>query len=478
MRWMRTAARLRNLKRSPPPWLLIVPAVGMAAAPLHAAPVQQAKRPELRAIGSLGGAGGRPVKVRGAVTLVAPGFLVLQDQSGAVEVRPEAGSDSAAIGDEVEGTGTLPASPSPMLAGKVERLWSGSTPLAGMIGADAAADGQNKLLLVTIRGQLAAAEFTGGGLELILQGEHQFFTASLPEAARASQRWPTEDALRKALRPKATLELTGVLDAAPPARGAEGSFTLALRSPEDIAVLLAPPWWTPAHISGLFLAFLTFGATAAALHIRNLRLRFRAVTEERLRIARDIHDTSAQGFAGLALQLQAAAQTLPEAAGESRRHLDLALGMVRHSRRESHRSIQMLRSLAAENSLGTMLEQSARQAADGAAVRIEINVEGQEPKLPYNTAMELYRIAQEGIANAVQHAAAGTVRLQLEFRKHEIAMSVADDGGGFDPAGVQANGEHFGLAGIQERVEGLRGRFHIASSALGSKLSVAIPWPP
>ncbi len=464
--------RWRRAENSALPWLPIVLLAELGPLRASAAP------PELRAIGTLAEAGGRAVAVRGAVTLSAPGFLVLQDESGAVEVRPGPGSDTASIGDEVEVTGSVSSAGRPQFAGTLKRLWSGSPPLAGVITPDAAADGRNELSLVNLSGLLVGSRSTAdGGLELTMQGEHQFFTASLQDPGRASERWPSRHALARALRAKSTLQLTGVLDAVPPKGGAQGGFTLSLRSPDDIAVPAGPPWWTPAHISGVFLALAALAAAAVALHIRNLRLRFRAVTDERLRIARDIHDTVAQGFAGIALQLQAAAQTLPEATTESRRHLDLALGMVRHSRSESHRSIQMLRSLAGENSLATMLTQSARQAAEGAPIRIEVAVEGHEPKLPYDTAMQLYRIAQEAIANAVQHASARTVRLQLHFREHEIALSVVDDGSGFDPEAVQANGEHFGLAGIRERVEGLRGRFHIASSRMGSRLSVAIPWP-
>ena len=347
-----------------------------------------------------------------------------------------------------------------------------------MLTPDFAADGQDELSLVNLSGQLVSSRLTvDGSLEFTLQGEHQFFTAYLNDATRASERWPSQSALRHALRKGATLQVTGVLDAVPPAHGVQGSFTVALRSPDDIVEIAGPPWWTPAHLTGLFVALAALTLAAIALHIRNLRLRFRAVTEERLRIARDIHDTMAQGFAGIALQLQAAEHTLPIAAQETKRHLDLALGMVRHSRRESHRSIQMLRSLAAENSLATMLQHAARQAEEGTTVRVEVSVRGQEPALPYDTAIQLYRIGQEAIANAVQHAAASTVHLTLDFNKDEISLSVSDDGCGFDPAGVEANGEHFGLAGIGERIEGMRGRFAVESSNCGSKLSVAIPRP-
>ena len=462
--------------------LLIVPALALPPAhqsfALSRTRAEAAGTPELRAIDTIAEAGPRTLKVRGAVTLIARGFFVIEDESGAVEVEPAAGGDSVSIGDEVEVTGSARQGPHPVLRGAAKRLWSGSAPLAGVLTPDIAADGRNELSLVNLSGSLVGAKpLRDDGLELTLEGEHQFFTAYLGGATRASERWPSGSALRHALRRGAVLQVTGVLDAVPPAHGAQGSFTIALRTPDDIVLLAAPPWWTPAHLTGVFAALAALALAAVALHIRNLRLRFRAVTEERLRIARDIHDTMAQGFAGIALQLQAAEHTLPSLAAETKRHLDLALGMVRHSRRESHRSIQMLRSLAAENSLATMLEQAARQAAEGSPVRIEVGVRGVEPKLPYDTAIQLYRIAQEAIANAVQHASAHTIHLSLDFGKDEIALSVIDDGHGFDPTVLKTNGEHFGLAGIGERVEGLRGRFHLESSTAGSRLSIAVPRP-
>lgn len=480
---MRCIRRILSGSGAPLCILIVLAALGLISPPAcrafaALAETAQLRSPDLRSINSIAGAGHNLLEVRGAVTLLAPSFIVIQDESGAVEVKPAAGSDSVSIGDEVDVTGRLAAGAHTMLEGTVQRLWSGSAPLAGVLTPDFAADGQNELSLVNLTGQIVSSRFTGsGGLELTMQGEHQFFTAYLPQASRSSETWPSEDALRRALRKEATLQLTGVLDAVPPAHGVQGSFTLALRSPDDIVLLKAPPWWTPEHITAMFLALALLAAATVALHIRNLRLRYRAVTEERLRIARDIHDTMAQGFAGIALQLQAAEHTLPATAEYTRRHLQLALGMVRHSRGESHRSIQMLRSLATERSLATMLEQAARQAAEGSPVRIEVTVLGHEPKLPYDTAMQLYRIGQEAIANAVQHASAHSIHLALDFRRNEIAMCVTDDGCGFDPARIESNGKHFGLAGIGERVDGLRGRLDVESNPGGSKLFVAIPWP-
>ena len=432
--------------------------------------------PELRAISSIADAGGSPVKVRGAVTLDGPNSIIIQDESGAAEVRPTKSSDAVSIGDEVEVVGTSLRAEPPALEGSITRLWSGSAPLPVVISPDSAADGRDELALVSISGHLVEARHqANGSLELTMQGEHQYFTAYLSHADVTNEQWPENAMLRHALAPRSTLALTGVLGAMPQLGSAEGSFNLVLRSSNDIIRVSGPPWWTPVHLTGIFLALACLVLTAVALHIQSLRLRFRAVTEERLRIARDLHDTTAQGYAGIALHLQAATQTLAGDADVTKRHLDTALTMVRHSRSESHRSIQMLRALSVGNSLTTMLKQAARQAGEGASVKIEVVVQGQEPDLPYDVAIHIYRIGQEAIGNAVQHASASAIWLLLDFRNPEIALSVRDDGCGFDAAKIEANGEHFGLVGMQERVEGLRGDFRLHSSVEGSVVSVTIP---
>ena len=477
MRTRRTGGERRIFSgRMPAAAAVTVIVLALGSPATRSCRAESGRLPALRAIDSIADAGGSPVKVRGAVTLPGPDSIIIQDESGAVEVRPAKSSDAVSIGDEVEVIGTSARGERPTIEGSVTRLWSGSAPLPVVITPDSAADGRDELALVSISGRLVEAKHqANGSLELTMQGEHQFFTAYLSHADVTNERWPQNALLRHALDPRSTLALTGVLGAMQQSRSAEGSFNLVLRSSDDIIRVSGPPWWTPIHTTEMFLALAALVLAAAALHIQSLRLRFRAVTEERLRIARDLHDTTAQGYAGIALHLQAATHTLSGDPELTKRHLDTALTMVRHSRSESHRSIQMLRALSGGNSLATMLRQAARQAAEGTSVKIEVVVQGQEPDLPYDVAIHIYRIGQEAIGNAVQHASASAIRLLLDFRSPEIALSVRDDGCGFDTSKIEANGEHFGLVGMQERVEGLRGDFQIHSSVQGSIVSVTIP---
>ncbi|MBW4026694.1 sensor histidine kinase [Acidipila rosea] len=437
---------------------------------------------QLRSIASIvapaGDTSNQNVVVRGSVTLSAPGILIIQDQTSALRVEPIEAAQ-AAIGDEVEVSGRMDYENEPILHGKVKRLWSGSTPLPIAISPDRAAEGQFDLDLVQVTGTLnEVRQLDRNHIELRVEGEHQFYLVLMPSAITSGMRWPTLDSLRKALQPGTVLEFTGILE---PRRTldskSDGSFAIMLRSAEDIRVLSGPPWWTPVHLLWIFAGIAVIAFAGVVLHIRNLRLRFRAVMEERSRIARDIHDTMAQGFAGIALQLQAAEQVLTRDAASAAQHLALGLQMVRHSRSESHLAIQTLRALSRSESLQNLLRQSATQMTTGTDLRISLSVQGSESRLPYEITAQLYRIGQEAVANAVRHAQASHIRLRIEYRKTAILLEVEDDGIGFNAEGVLDEMQHFGLVGMRERVEALRGKLAIQSSRSGTCLTVEVPRP-
>ena len=134
--------------------------------------------------------------------------------------------------------------------------------------------------------------------------------------------------------------------------GPPPSFRLFLRSPGDVRVLAAAPWWTMSH-TAVMVAILALAAGIGAFWIRAVakrkRQQYQAVLNERTRVARELHDTVEQGLAGIALQLEAVAgtlQTTPEAARQS---LDVARQMLRYSLEETRRSVMDLRSQALES---------------------------------------------------------------------------------------------------------------------------------
>jgi signal transduction histidine kinase/ligand-binding sensor domain-containing protein len=214
------------------------------------------------------------------------------------------------------------------------------------------------------------------------------------------------------------------------------------------------------------------------LRLRQIRQRFSLVLEERGRLAREIHDTLAQGFVGISSQLDAVALTLNGRVDVARSHLELARKMVRHSLTEARRSVMDLRASALEgHDLPAALSQAAHQWTAGSAVEVRVDVEGESRPLPEETEQHLLRIAQEAVTNAVKHARASQVSIHLEMASRELSLRVADNGRGFEQDGAFSEvGGHFGLLGMRERAERLGGELRLHSEpGHGTEVAVTVP---
>jgi len=213
-------------------------------------------------------------------------------------------------------------------------------------------------------------------------------------------------------------------------------------------------------------------------HMRQIRERFALVLEERVRLAREIHDTLAQGFVGISSQLDAVALTLNGHVDLAREHLELARKMVRHSLTEARRSVMDLRSSALEgHDLPAALSEAARIWTAGSPVEVHVDVEGESPKLPEETEQHLLRIAQEAVTNAVKHSRASEVRIQLGMERRKLSLRVADNGQGFEQTEAFSEvGGHFGLLGMRERAERLGGELQLHSKpGQGTEVEVTVP---
>ena len=231
--------------------------------------------------------------------------------------------------------------------------------------------------------------------------------------------------------------------------------------------VISAPRWPPRRIWGLY-----------NLRLRQIRQRFSLVLEERGRLAREIHDTLAQGFVGISSQLDAVALTLNGHVDLARKHLDLARKMVRHSLTEARRSVMDLRASALEgHDLPAALSEAAHQWTAGSPVQIRVDVEGENRPLPEETEQHLLRIAQEAVTNAVKHARASQVSIHLEMASRKLSLRVADNGRGFeqDEAFSEVGG-HFGLLGMRERAERLGGELQLHSEpGHGTEVAVTVP---
>jgi ligand-binding sensor domain-containing protein/two-component sensor histidine kinase len=213
------------------------------------------------------------------------------------------------------------------------------------------------------------------------------------------------------------------------------------------------------------------------LRLRQVRSRFSAVLQERNRIAREIHDTLAHGFAGISMQLESVDETMATAPDLARVHLDNARRLARTSLAEARRSVMDLRSAALESgNLGTALAQAAQQIST--AVPIEVSTSGRPVPLPLTMENSLLQIGREAMTNAIKHAGARRVRVELAFQPQHVRLSVLDDGCGFDPLAARPAEPRFGLATMRERAAQMGADLRIQSiPGQGTDVIITAPVP-
>ena len=187
-----------------------------------------------------------------------------------------------------------------------------------------------------------------------------------------------------------------------------------------------------------------------------------AVLEERNRIAREIHDTLAQSFAGVVIQLEAAKDVLTEKPEESHGHISQAQALAREGLTEARRSMWALRpSSRLRNGLTDALDRFVREASETTNIDIRFAVEGMLRTSAPDVEFNLLRVAQEALSNALRHARPANVEVRLVFSSDNVHLSIKDDGDGFESTG--SNGDGLGLIGMRERLESLGGKLAIQS---------------
>jgi signal transduction histidine kinase len=255
------------------------------------------------------------------------------------------------------------------------------------------------------------------------------------------------------------------------------SFQLLLRSGADIQVLQRPSWWTAEHIAWLL------GSAAAALllavgiivwigrrHLREQAIErmkteaeFSAVMNERSRMAREFHDTIAQGLGAISLQLEVAKRQIP-ADSNAQEPLGEASLQTRASLDEVRNTIWNMRSQVLESGdLASALNGVLHSLTDRNHIQSELRVVGEPRRFAPVVENNLLRIGQEAIANAVKHAQAKQIEVVLKFAGRQFELSVSDDGRGFDTSHPPAGEGGFGLVGLRERAAELHGELDVSS---------------
>ena len=202
----------------------------------------------------------------------------------------------------------------------------------------------------------------------------------------------------------------------------------------------------------------------AGLHAQLLtQAREAGVLDERGRMAREIHDTIAQGLTGIVTQLEAAEQARdrPE---DRQRHIHNAIGLARESLTEARRSVEALRPEPLERArLPDALADVARQWSERTGVPVEVITTGDVQPLHPEVEVTLLRTAQEALANIAKHANATRAGLTLSYMGDVVTLDVRDDGVGFTVPTGDVRGTGFGLSAMRQRVTRVAGTLAIES---------------
>jgi signal transduction histidine kinase len=389
------------------------------------------------------------------------------------------------IGDRVEVAGYPElGGPSPVLREAVARkLGEAPLPEAKTLSPEQLLRPENDATRVKIEARLVNARAERDEAVLDLQAGMRSFAARAPGQKRMLQ----------SLRNGSRLELTGVFVGQGGnrslGRGID-SFELLLRGPAGIRVLARPLWWTLERLLAA-LGILSVVLAGAMVWVASLRRRVEAQTliirqkvereatlEERARIARELHDSLEQALAGIGLQLGALAGTLRELPADKFRLLEIARAMVRHGQEEARRTVRNLRTLSLERGdLPSALAEMAKDAGNGLPVEIRVKVSGAPAPLAGKVESHLLRIGQEATTNALKHARAATVELQLTYETAAVQLNIRDDGCGFDTEqATPSEAGHFGLLGMRERAEKVGGTLTICSTpGRGTNIRVTVP---
>jgi signal transduction histidine kinase len=189
-----------------------------------------------------------------------------------------------------------------------------------------------------------------------------------------------------------------------------------------------------------------------------------AISHERNRLARELHDTLAHSLSAVTVQLEAACALWEPDANTARKMLDQALSTTRNGLTEARRALHALRASPLDDlGLALAVQGLAESVASRARLRLDLDVHNHLDNLLPDVEQCVYRVAQEALTNVARHADAKSVRVLLARENGHLTLSVADDGRGFDSS-ADADA-HYGLQGLRERAELVGGRLSVESES-------------
>jgi signal transduction histidine kinase len=231
-------------------------------------------------------------------------------------------------------------------------------------------------------------------------------------------------------------------------------------------VVDGPPWWTPWHVGMLFAGVLALALLAQLSYFRFQNWKAETITRERERLAHDIHDTMAQGFAGVGYQIQGIRKSIMRGERLDSRlvadQLSVAYQLVRSCHEEASRTIAMLGSASPRiqhNLLGALAETAHKTAGD--KIKTTAELRGNPTPLNLRLADALLHIGQEAIANALGHGDPTTLKIRLSYQDGSVELTVEDNGSGFK---YTPESPGFGILGMQKRARNVGSMLDIVST--------------
>ena len=421
------------------------------------------------------------VRVRGVVTYQQIGSsLFLQSQGRGLRVL-SAQDTRLEIGDVVDAMGfPVMGESAPVLTDAVfHRIEHSASPTPVKLNLTAPWE-QYDGALITTDATLLGRQLQTGGLRLVLRTGENLFDATVQ---------PADLAVRLSAIPlNSEVRITGIcLVRSGGLWSLPQSFRVLLRSPQDAIVLRAPSWWNLRHtlwllgitttVLLLVMAWVVVlgGRLREQMSILRQKLQHGAVLEERNRIARELHDNLEQELAGISMQLDLAADCFRQAPDIARQAVDAARNMSRHSMIEARRSVWDLRChLLEKGDLGSALSEIVQPLLARNGSEIDLRIVGRPVRLPGSVEMNLLRIGQEAVANAVKHGQARNISISLDYDASTVRLCVSDDGCGFSAKQSTSTG-HFGLLDMRERAHSMGSSLRVDSQpGQGTKIAVEV----
>lgn len=271
-------------------------------------------------------------------------------------------------------------------------------------------------------------------------------------------------------------------------------FFVVLRNQEDVRILARPSWWTPhklvaliAALIAILVGILVWNTALRRLSARKGRELFREQlehvkaalkTEERTRLAVELHDSLAQNLTGVSLEIDTACKLADEDSIAMRTHLGTAARSLKSCRDELRNCLWDLRSRALEaKTMDEAIRKTLAPHLSGTYVAIRFNVPRE--RISDNTAHAILRIIRELTLNGIRHGKANKVWVAGNIEGENMLFSVRDNGCGFDPEHAPGFVEgHYGLVGIRERIDEFEGDFTLISTpGKGTKATIALHMP-